>query len=61
MSNCERLTEAGIIPQGYDKLSDEEQATINAMSTEEVEAVISASSKMGSDFIAKHAPHGMSY
>ena len=61
MSNFDRLTEAGIIPQGYDKLSDDEKATIENMSADEVESVIDASSKMDWDFLKKHAPHGMSY
>ncbi|NIO39543.1 MAG: hypothetical protein GTO41_04725 [Burkholderiales bacterium] len=60
-SNMDRLTAAGIIPEGYDKLSDAEQATINGLSSEEVEAIISAASKVGHDFVKKHAPHGMAY
>ena len=61
MSNMDRLTEAGVIPQGYDKLSDEEKAAIASMSNDEVESLISASAKMDPDFLAKHAPHGMAY
>lgn len=60
-SNMDRLTAAGIIPEGYDKLSDAEEATINGMTAEEVEAIISAASKVGPDFMKKHAPHGMAY
>jgi hypothetical protein len=60
-SNMDRLTAAGIIPKGYDKLTAAEQATINGMSAAEVEAVISAASKLGHDFMKKHAPHGMVY
>jgi hypothetical protein len=60
-SNLDRLTSAGIIPDGYDKLSDAEKATINGMSEDEVKAIISASAKMGPEFLAKHAPHGMAY
>jgi hypothetical protein len=60
-SNIERLTSAGIIPKGYDKLSSAEEATINGMSAAEVDAIISAASKLGSDFMKKHAPHGMVY
>ena len=61
MKNIERLTEAGIIPEGYDKLSDDEKATINNLSSDEVEAIISTNSKMGPEFFGKHAPHGMAY
>ncbi len=61
MSNMDRLTEAGIIPQGYDKLTDEEKAAIASMSNDEIESLISASAKMDPDFLAKHAPHGMAY
>ena len=60
-TNMERLTTAGIIPKDYDKLSDTEKATINGLSADEVEAIISAASKMGHDFVKKHAPHGMAY
>ena len=60
MSNVDRLTEAGIIPEGYEKLSEEEKATINSMTSEEVEAVISASSKIH-DIMDKHASHGLAY
>lgn len=60
-SNMARLTAAGIIPEGYDKLSDAEEATINSLSAEEVEAIISAASKVGHDFVKKHASHGMAY
>jgi hypothetical protein len=61
MSNIDRLTEAGIIPQGYDKLSDEEKAAIANMSNDEINSLISASAKMDPDFLAKHTPHGMAY
>ena len=60
MSNVDRLTEAGIIPKGYDKLSEEDEAAINSMSEEEVAAVISASSKIH-HIMEKGAPHGMAY
>ena len=60
-SNMQRLTAAGIIPEGYDKLTDAEQATINGLSSAEVEAIIGAAAKMGPDFLKKHAPHGMAY
>ncbi|MEP5568735.1 MAG: hypothetical protein ABJN62_12920 [Halioglobus sp.] len=60
MSNVQKLIDANIIPQGYDKLSDEETATINSMSADEVDAVISASAKVY-DIMEKHQPHGMAY
>ena len=60
-SNVDRLTAAGIIPEGYDKLTDAEEAAINNMSEDEVQALISISAKMDPDFLQKHAPHGMAY
>lgn len=60
-SNLQKLTAAGIIPKGYDKLSDAEKATINGLTAEEVKAIISASSKFSPEFLKKHAPHGMAY
>ena len=60
MKNIERLTKAGIIPEGYNKLSEDEKATINSLTNEEVEAVISASAKIH-PVMEKHAAHGMAY
>ena len=60
-TNLQRLTAAGIIPEGYDKLTDAEKETINGLTEQEVDAIISAAAKVGHDFIGKHAPHGMAY
>lgn len=60
-TNMDRLTTAGVIPENYDKLTDAEKATIDGLSAEEVNAIISAAAKMGPDFLKKHAPHGMAY
>ena len=60
-TNVERLTAAGVIPKGYSRLTAAEKATINALTDSEIEAIVSSTSKMEPDFLAKHAPHGMLY
>ena len=60
-TNIERLTAAGVIPKNYTKLTDAEKATINKMTDGEVDAITSASAKLGPGFMKKHAPHGMLY
>ena len=60
-TNKERLTKAGVIPADYKGLTDAEEAAINSLSSEEIDAIISASSKVSGDFFKKHAPHGMAY
>jgi hypothetical protein len=60
-TNIDRLTAAGIIPKGYKHLTAAETAMINKLTKGEVDAIVSASSKMEHDFMKKHAPHGMLY
>lgn len=60
-SQVQRLTAAGIIPKGYKGLTAAERATINKLSDNEVEAIVSAAGKFQPGFIKKHAPHGMLY
>jgi hypothetical protein len=60
-TNVERLTAAGVIPKGYSRLTAAEKSTINALTDSEIEAIVSSTSKMQPDFLAKHAPHGMLY
>ena len=63
-TNLDRLTSKGIIPEGYDGLSDAEKAAIEGLSGEEVDSIISASNKIHGEhpeFLKRHAPHGMSY
>jgi hypothetical protein len=60
-TNVERLTAAGVIPKDYKRLTAAEKATINSLTKSEIEAIITSTSKMEPDFLAKHAPHGMLY
>ncbi len=60
MSNIEKLTDAGIIPKGYDRLTEDEKSAINSLCAEEVDAIISASEKIY-PLMEAHQPHGMAY
>jgi hypothetical protein len=60
MTNIERLTEAGVVDDDY-KFDDDEKEAIEALSHQEVNAIISSKDKLGEDFIKKHVPHGMMF
>ena len=59
--NLKTLTEAGVIPKDYKHLTEAEKTAIKTLSDPEVKAIISTKTKMGHEFFAKHAPHGMLY
>jgi hypothetical protein len=57
-NNIQALTNAGLITSGYEFTADE-QAAIESLSADEVQALISAADKLGKDFLAKSSPHGL--
>jgi len=64
MTNLETLTEAGIVPKNYSRLSTQDLAAIEDLTAEEVAAIISSSEKLHSgnpNFTREHAEHGWLY
>jgi hypothetical protein len=59
--NLATLTKAGVIPVGYSLLTSAEKEAIESLSASEVAAIISAKTKLGSQFFPNHASHGMFY
>lgn len=61
-TNVDKLRAAGIIPEGYTGLSDDEVNTINNLNSDEIDAVCNLTSELheilGNE---KHAAHGMAY
>jgi hypothetical protein len=60
MTNLERLKQAGLVPDDYE-FDQNEEAAIESLTNEEVNALISSKQKLGEDFINTHAPHGMMF
>ncbi|HEY6121802.1 MAG TPA: hypothetical protein VIV66_17730 [Pyrinomonadaceae bacterium] len=60
MTNLERLKQAGLVPEDYE-FDEDEKTTIESLSTQEVESLISSKNKLGEDFINEHVPHGMMF
>lgn len=60
MSNLERLQQAGVVPDDYE-FSESEKSTIESLSSQEVDSLISTKNKLGDDFINEHVPHGMMF
>ena len=60
MTNLERLKQAGVVPEDYE-FSQGEEDTIESLSTQEVDSLISSKQKLGDDFINSHVPHGMMF
>ena len=59
MDNLEALIEAGVIPaESRGDLTEEDLATIETLSQEEVASVISITYKFGKDFFKRLCPHG---
>ena len=56
MTNREILESAGIIKDGS-QFTPEQYASIESLSEEEVEALISSKSKLGEDFLEANCPH----
>ncbi len=59
--NLAALTEAGVIPAGYDLFTPAEKKAIASLTDAEIAAIISTKTKLGPDFFSKHATHGMYY
>ena len=59
--NLTTLTKAGVIPAGYELFSAAEKKAIQSLSANEVAAIISTKTKLGTGFLSKHATHGMYY
>lgn len=53
MSNVERLQQAGLIPDPS-KLSASDTAKVNALSADEVSALISVKQQLGDDFLTQN-------
>lgn len=60
-TNLAALTKAGVIPKDYKHLTAAEKTAIEKLSSAEVEAIISARTKLGDEFFSRHASHGMLY
>jgi hypothetical protein len=60
MTNLERLKQAGLVPDDYE-FNQNEEATIESLTHEEVNGLISSKEKLGEDFINTHVPHGMMF
>lgn len=58
-TNFERLTNEGIIREP-EKFPPQDKATIEKLTEPEVDAIISANTKLGNDFLTRNLnPHGL--
>jgi hypothetical protein len=57
VTNVEQLQQAGLI-QTHHPLTPEEVATVNNLSSAEVDALISVKAKLGDQFFARKVPDG---
>jgi hypothetical protein len=60
MTNLERLKQAGLVSDDCE-FNDDEESAIEALTHDEVNALISSKDKLGEDFINRHMPHGMMF
>lgn len=60
MTNVDRLQQSGLI-QTHNPLTPEETASINQLSTAEVDALISVRAKLGDDFFKRKVQEGDSH
>ncbi len=60
MTNVERLTQAGLV-QTHHPLTEEETASVNALTTAEVDALISVKAKLGDAFFERKVKDGDSH
>jgi hypothetical protein len=60
MTNLERLKEANLVPDDCE-FDEDEEAAIESLTHDEVNALISTKQKLGDDFINKNTPHGMMF
>jgi len=56
-TNVTRLQKAGVLASSH-KISEEHQARINSLKSDEVKALISAKNKLGTDMLTKTAKGG---
>src|SRR5579863_7456314 len=59
--NMAALTKANVIPKGYENFTPAEKKALESLSASEIAAIISARTKLGNKYFAKHAAHGMYY
>jgi hypothetical protein len=63
-TNVEKLKDAGIIPSEFKSLARDDEAAIESLTDEEIEAIISSSLKLhekNKDFTKEYAKHGFLY
>ena len=59
INNLDALIEAGVMtPSGVESLTDDDRATIDSLSGDEVGSIISITDKFGREFFKKMCPHG---